>query len=68
MDTFRTVALSVLEAEANIAAIATRHHERAIKLWINVQTLPITQPVTKQNTKAFQRFKSPLQKTAAIVG
>ena len=65
---FRTVALSVLEAEASIASIATRHYENAIKLWINIQTLSITHPLNKLNTKVFQRFKSALQKIAAMVG
>ena len=67
MGAFRTGALSGLEADVNITSIATRHYERAIKLWVNMQTLPITHQLTKLNTKAFQRFKLPLQKIAAMV-
>ena len=62
--TFRTVATAIAETEADIRTVKERHNERAIKLWINIATLPDTNPLKRAETKSFRRFISPLQRTA----
>jgi hypothetical protein len=56
--TFTTVATSVAEAEANIAAIQDRSWQRAIKMWTEVHTLPATDPLRSSTTRIrkFRRF------------
>ena len=61
---FKTVATTVAEAEANIATTQSRHSKQALKMWIKIQTLPPSHPLAKLNTRAFQRFVSPLQRIA----
>jgi hypothetical protein len=61
---FRTVATAVAEAEASIRTVKERHVERATKLWVNLRTLPNTNPLSKLNTRQLRRFTSPLQKIA----
>jgi hypothetical protein len=62
--TFRTVATAIAEAEADICTVKERHDERKIKLWINIATLPDTNPLKRIETKSFRRFISPLQRAA----
>ena len=59
---FRTVATAVTEAEAGIQPFHNRHSEKATKLWIDIQTLPKTNPLAKLRTTMTRRFKSPLQR------
>lgn len=63
---FRTVALAIAEAEAGIRPIHQRHQERAIKLWIGLQTLQERHPLKKLfgRRHIFRRYMSPLQKMA----
>jgi hypothetical protein len=61
---FRTVATAVAEAEASIRTVGERHAERAMKLWVNLRTLPKTNPLSKLNTRELRRFTSPLQRIA----
>jgi hypothetical protein len=61
---FRTVATAVAEAEASIRTVGERHAERATKLWVNLRTLPETNPLSKLNTRELWRFTSPLQRIA----
>ena len=61
---FRTVATAVAEAEASIRAVSERHAERATKFWVNLRTLPDTNPLSKLNARQLWRFASPLQKIA----
>src|SRR5437763_11896776 len=61
---FHTVATAIGEAEANIRTVQERHSERATKLWVNLHTLPKTNPLSKLNTRVLQRLTSPLQKIA----
>jgi hypothetical protein len=61
---FRTVATAVAEAEASICTVGERHAERATKLWVNLRTLPETNPLAKLNTRELRRFTSPLQRIA----
>lgn len=63
---FRTVATAVAEAEANIRTIHERHTERAIKLWIDLRSLPNTHPLSRLGLRAHRRFVSPLQKIAGV--
>ena len=61
---FRTVAIAVVEAEAGIRTTKERHNERATKFWVNLCTLPDSNPLSRLNTTMFRRFTSPLQKIA----
>jgi hypothetical protein len=61
---FRTVATAVAEAEASIRTVGERHAEKATKLWVNLRTLPETNPFSKLNTRELRRFTSPLQRIA----
>lgn len=61
---FRTVAAAVGEAEASLRTTLERHFERALKLWINMQTLPDTHPLRKHQGIALRRFMSPMQRIA----
>ena len=63
---FRTVATAVAEAEASIRTVGERHAERAITIWVNLHTLPSTNPLSKLNTAERRRFTSPLQKIALM--
>jgi hypothetical protein len=58
------VATAVAEAEASIRTVDERHAERATKLWVNLRTLPETNPLSKLNTRELRRFTSPLQRIA----
>uniref|UniRef100_A0A093UTM5 RNA-directed DNA polymerase from mobile element jockey n=1 Tax=Talaromyces marneffei PM1 TaxID=1077442 RepID=A0A093UTM5_TALMA len=61
---FWTVATAVAEAEAGIQLFYNRHIEKAIKLHIDIQTLPESNPLVKLKTITTQRFRSPLQRIA----
>jgi hypothetical protein len=61
---FRTVATAVAEAEASIRTVSERFAVRATKLWVNLRTLPKTNPLSKLNTRELRRFTSPLQRIA----
>lgn len=53
---------AVVKAEASICTVRKQHIERAIKLWINLCTLPDLNPLSQLNTTMFQRFTSSLQR------
>ncbi|KAL3713548.1 hypothetical protein TMatcc_002251 [Talaromyces marneffei ATCC 18224] len=59
---FRTVATAVAEAEADIQPFYIRHAEKVTKLWVDIQTLPKSNPLARLRTVATQRFRSPLQR------
>jgi hypothetical protein len=61
---FRTAATAVAEAEAAIQPFHNRHMEKAAKLWIDIQTLPKSNPLVKLRTITTRRFRSPLQRIA----
>jgi hypothetical protein len=44
---FRTVATATAEAEASLRTVHERHSERATKLWVNLYTLPDTNPLAR---------------------
>ncbi|KAM3519015.1 hypothetical protein MY4038_009911 [Beauveria bassiana] len=65
--TFMTVATSVAEAEAHIVSARERFWKRAIKMWVEVHTLPGTNPlsrITKRIKKFYTSFRSPLRQVA----
>jgi hypothetical protein len=61
---FRTVATAVAEAEVGIRTAGDGRAEGATRLWINLRTLPATNPFSKLATREFRLFTSPLQKIA----
>jgi ribonuclease HI len=61
---FRTVATAVAEAEASILPIRERHAQGAVRLWINIHTLPKTHPLALKKIRTTVRFMSPVQKIA----
>jgi hypothetical protein len=58
--------VAVAEAEAYIRPIQQRQFERAVKLWIGIQTFPDTHPLKKLQIQVFRRFLSPLQRIALL--
>jgi hypothetical protein len=65
---FTSVATGVAEAEAHIATTQERFWRRASKLWVDIHTLPRTNPVRNllRGIKAFRRFTSPLRRIADV--
>jgi ribonuclease HI len=63
---FRTVAAAVAEAEASIHPIRERHAQAAVRLWINIHTLPKAHPLALKKIRMTARFTSPLQKIAQV--
>ncbi|KAF5725014.1 reverse transcriptase [Fusarium mundagurra] len=65
---FTSVATGVAEAEAHIATIHDPFWRRASKLWVDIHTLPRTNPVRNllRGIKAFRRFISPLRRFADV--
>ncbi|KAF5964566.1 reverse transcriptase [Fusarium coicis] len=65
---FTSVATGVAEAEAHIATIQERFWRRASKLWVDIHTLPRTNPVRNllRGIKTFRRFISPLRRIADV--
>ncbi|EED11531.1 hypothetical protein TSTA_008270 [Talaromyces stipitatus ATCC 10500] len=57
---FRTVATIVAEAEARIHPFHNQHTKKVTKLWIDIQTLPKSNPLVKLKTDATWKFTSPL--------
>ena len=65
--TFLTVATSVAEAEAHIATVQHRLWRRAAKIWTDMHTLPVTNPLRRSTAqiKKFRRYhRSPLYQVA----
>src|SRR4051794_32985687 len=61
---FRTVATVIGEAEASIPTILKRHESKAAAFWVNLRTLPPTNPLARLHTGRYRRFLSPLQRIA----
>lgn len=64
---FRTAATAVVEAEASIYPVRERHTQAAVRLWINIHTLPGSHPLAVKKIRTTVRFVSPLQKIARVV-
>lgn len=56
--TFLTVATSIAEAEAHIATVQHRLWRRAAKIWTDMHTLPVTNPLRRSTAqiKKFRRY------------
>ena len=68
--TFMTVATSVAEAEAHIAAVQDRFWRRAIKMWTDIHTLPPTNPLRSSTARIrkFRRYhRSPFYQVADLL-
>jgi hypothetical protein len=59
------VSTAVAEAEACISTVKERQAIRATKFWVNVRTLPATNPLSKLSTRTLKRYTSPLQRFAS---
>jgi ribonuclease HI len=61
---FKTVSLSIAEAEADITPVRERLFRIQQRYYINLKTLPRTHPCNRGTSKMCKRFTSPLQTTA----
>jgi hypothetical protein len=65
---FVTVAASVAEAEAHISSVRERHWRKALKLWVELHTLPESNPLRREASKIVRVWKnghqSPFQRVA----
>jgi hypothetical protein len=67
VETFLTVATSVAEAEAHITTVQHRLWRRATKMWTDMHTLPVANPLRRSTAqiKKFRRYhRSPLYQVA----
>ncbi|EHK19849.1 uncharacterized protein TRIVIDRAFT_193271 [Trichoderma virens Gv29-8] len=65
--TFLTVATSIAEIEASIPTALERFWKRAIKLWVDIHTLPKTNPlhrITSRVRKFYRSYRSPFHQVA----
>ncbi|GIZ38771.1 hypothetical protein CKM354_000217300 [Cercospora kikuchii] len=58
---FRTVAREVAEAEASMRTVQQRHAAKAASTWVDILSLPTTNPLSKLRVIPTRRFRSPLQ-------
>ena len=63
---FKTVSVAVAEAEAGILPIGERHAQAGTRLYVNMQTLPKTHPLTTLRVREIRRYLSPLTKVIAV--
>lgn len=62
---FQTVGTAVAEAEANLPTIEERHTRKALKMWIDLCSIPVTHPLALiARRSACKRFVSPIQRIA----
>lgn len=62
---FQTVGTAVAEAEANLPTIEERHKRKALKMWIDLRSMPGTHPLALiARRSACKRFVSPMQRIA----
>jgi len=51
--------------EASLPAIEERHSRKALKLWVDLHSVPDTHPLTQLvRRQSYKRFASPMQKIA----
>jgi ribonuclease HI len=68
--TFLTVAISVAEAEAHIASAHERFWRRAVKMWTDLHTLPVANPLRNATSRIrkFRRYnRSPFYEVAVAL-
>lgn len=62
---FQTVGTAVAEAEANLPTIEERHKRKALKMWVDLRSMPGTHPLALiARRSACKRFVSPMQRIA----
>lgn len=62
---FQTVGTAVAEAEANLPTIEERHKGKALKMWVDLRSMPGTHPLALiARRSACKRFVSPMQRIA----
>jgi hypothetical protein len=62
---FQTVGTAVAEAEANLPTIGERHSRKALRMWVDLHSIPSTHPLAQMiRRRACKRYTSPLQKIA----
>jgi len=61
---FKNTAAVIAEAEASLMPIDKRIALKATNFYINIKTLPQSNPLTRLQIKPFKRFPSPLQRMA----
>lgn len=62
---FQTVGTAVAEAEASLPTIEERHKRRALRMWVDLHSMPGTHPLALiARRPACKRFVSPMQKIA----
>jgi hypothetical protein len=62
---FRTVSTAVAEAEANIPTIEERDLRKALRMWVDLHSMPDTHPLVPLiRRRTYKRFASPMQKIA----
>ncbi|GAB7336735.1 hypothetical protein MBLNU13_g10834t2 [Cladosporium sp. NU13] len=64
---FQTVSTAVAEAEANLSTIGERHSRKALRMWVNLHSMPSTHPLAQMiRRRTCKKHTSPLQKTADV--
>jgi hypothetical protein len=62
---FQTVGTKVAEVEANLPPIEERHSREALRMWVELHSVPDTYPLSQLvRRRAYKRFASPMQKIA----
>ncbi|KAM0724078.1 hypothetical protein Q7P37_000258 [Cladosporium fusiforme] len=62
---FQTVGTAVAEAEANLPTIGERHSRKALRMWVDLHSIPSTHPLAQMiRRRTCKRYTSPLQKIA----
>ena len=61
-EAFSSVACAIAEAEAYIRPVKARQWDKALKLLIDLFTLPAQHPLSRLATRPCSKFKSPLQR------
>jgi len=62
---FQTVGTAVAEAEANLPTIGERHSRKALRMWVDLHSIPSAHPLAQIiRRRACKRYTSPLQKIA----
>ncbi|KID59612.1 hypothetical protein MAN_10553, partial [Metarhizium hybridum] len=65
--TFLTVATSIAEVEASVSTARERFWKRAIKFWVDIHTLPKTNPlhrIVSRVRKSYRTARSPFHQVA----
>jgi hypothetical protein len=62
---FRTVGTAVAELEANLPTIEERHLRKALRMWVDLHSVPDAHPLAPLiRRRGYKRFVSPMQRIA----